>query len=471
MSKRLIGIVLVLACVAAFHLLGSHVETPPVWSRAISAKVFSDPVAAGNNFVFLGGDKGKRSFKLFEVDAAGTLVAESPELNSLPFQPIALGNMVITGDSSRMVRGFSVPGLKLVWENGTVEQFRIAPMKADNERILIQSTASTIFCIDSRTGKPVWEYTFPDSLVNYAVGKVIVCLHGYNDLKEPKWKATALNPEDGSVAWTFAALPLGQDTPLFVQNICVMASNEGEIMIFDQDHGTLLHKNEIKGLKASQILDDILIMLASGGSRIVCMSLMTGASWSTTVQAGYLNAARYGNRLMLCDKKALRCLDANTGEQLWKKDLSDAYNAFPHRRGIFVTHKDSFFARTTYGSYIETDSNRTVWATGGRSLFMKPLVTNAGDLLLSYDGYYMMMPKPAYELSSDQTPIADPTQNSIKFWKDETATPSADVTASSSVPQPAPAAQTDAGNTDITGNTPVSGGTDIDIDDGWKKTD
>ena len=471
MSKRLIGIVLVLACVAAFHLLGSHVETPALWSRAISAKVFSDPVAAGDNFVFLGGDKGKRSFKLFEVDAAGSLVAESPELNSLPFQPIALGNMVITGDSSRMVRGFSVPGLKLAWENGTVEQFRIAPIKVDTDKILIQSTASTLFCIDSRTGKPVWEYTFSDTLVNYAVGKVIVCLHGYNDLKEPKWKATALNPEDGSVAWSFAAVPLGQDTPLFVQNICVMASNEGEIMIFDLDHGTLLHKNEIKGLKASQILDDMLIMLASGGSRIVCMSLMTGASWSTTVQAGYLGAARYGNRLLLCDKKALRCLDANTGEQLWKKDLSDAYNAFPHRRGIFVTHKDSFFARTTYGSYVETDSNRTLWATGGRSLFMKPLVTNAGDLLLSYDGYYMMMPKPAYELSSGQAATVDPTQNNIKFWKDETATAPAGVTASGSELQPSTDAPADAKQADSTGKPPVAQGTEISIDDGWKKTD
>jgi len=471
MSRRLIGVVLVLACVAAFHLLGSHGETPTLWSRAISAKVFSDPVAAGDNFVFLGGDKGKRSFKLFEVDAAGSLVAESPELNSLPFQPIALGNMVITGDSSRMVRGFSVPGLKLVWENGTVEQFKIAPMKADDEKILIQSTASTLFCLDSRTGKPVWEYTFSDTLVNYAVGKVIVCLHGYNDLKEPKWKATAINPEDGTIAWTFAAVPLGQDTPLFVQNICVMASGESEIMIFDQEHGTLLHKNEIKGLKASQILDDILIMLASGGSRVVCMSLMNGASWSTTVQAGYLGAARYGNRLMLCDKKALRCLDAGTGEQLWKRDLSDVYNAFPHRRGIFVTHKDSFFARTTYGSYIETDSSRTVWATGGRSLFMKPLVTNAGDLLLSYDGYYMMMPKPAYELSSGQAPIADPTQNSIKFWKDETATAPAGITASSSAPQTASATPATLNPADKADEIPVAPGTDISIDDGWKKTD
>jgi len=368
-----------------------------------------------------------------------------------------------------MVRGFSVPGLKLVWENGTVEQFRIAPMKVDNDKILIQSTASTLFCIDSRTGKPLWEYTFSDTLVNYSVGKVIVCLHGYNDLKEPKWKATALNPEDGTIAWTFAAVPLGQDTPLFVQNICVMASHEGEIMIFDQDHGTLLHKNEIKGLKASQILDDILIMLASGGSRVVCMSLMTGTSWTTTIQAGYIGAARYGNRLMLCDKKTLRCLDTNTGEQLWKKDLSDVYNAFPHRRGIFVTHKDSFFARTTYGSYIETESNQTVWATGGRSLFMKPLVTNAGDLLLSYDGYYMMMPKPAYEVSSGQAPISDPTN--IKFWKDETATAPAGVTASSSAPQSASATPTNLNPADRVDEVPVAPGTDISIDDGWKKTD
>ncbi|HQB83512.1 MAG TPA: hypothetical protein PLR50_08450, partial [Candidatus Rifleibacterium sp.] len=81
----------------------------------------------------------------------------------------------------------------------------------------------------------------------------------------------------------------------------------------------------------------------------------------------------------------------------------------------------------------------------------------------------MMMPKPAYEVSSGQAPISDPTN--IKFWKDETATAPAGVTASSSAPQSASATPTNLNPADRVDEVPVAPGTDISIDDGWKKTD
>ncbi len=393
------GMILVVAGLAAFHFLGSQPETPPLWKNGVSAKIFSDPISVGENYIFLGGDKGRKIFKLFAINRQGELAAESPTLSSFPFPPIVTGDTIILGDSARMIRGFSLPDLKIKWESGTMEQFKLPPTKVSEDRFLIQSTKHVLFCLDSQTGKPVWERSFVDTLVNFAVGKVIVCLHGYTDLKVPQWKATAISPETGETVWTLT-LPLSHDTPLFVQNICVLSSNEGEIIIVNQNDGSVLHKNTVKGLKAVQILDQTLVMLAAGGSRVVCMSLMTGSSWSTTLQSGFNGAAKYGERILLTDKKSLRCLDVDTGAQFWRRDLANVYNAFPHRRGIFVTHKDSFFSRETYGSYIETGTGQSTWQAMGRSLFMQPLITNEGDFVISYDGQYRMLPKPAGDNST-----------------------------------------------------------------------
>lgn len=465
MSKRLTGILLIIAGIAAFHLLGSQPETNPLWYNQISAKIYSDPVSAGDRYVFLGGDKGKREFKLFEFDAQGKLSAESLQMSFLPYSPIVVGNMVVVGDSARVVRGFSVPGLKLEWESGTVEPIKIPPVKLDNENFLVQSDAHTLFCLNSKTGKPVWDKIFSDSLVNFAAGRVIVCIHGYDDLKTPKWKASALNPEDGSTVWTIN-LSLSQDTPLFVQNVCVLASSEGEILIADQESGSVLHRHPVKGMKAVQILDETLIMLASGGSRVICMSLMTGNSWSTTMQSGFIGAAKFGERLMLIDKKNLRCLDVTTGSQLWRRELEDVYNAFPHRNGIFTTHKDSFFSRQTYGSYIGTESGRNIWMASSRGLFMKPLPTSYGDLLVSYEGSIRMMPKPA---GSEVTPtktatptqVLDPTADNINFWKENNASATT-AAASASVAAPQEEAASESPSEEIDGQVK---------DDGWLKKD
>lgn len=477
MSKRILGTLLVIASIAAFHLLGSQAETPPLWYGSVSAKIFSDPVSAADRYIFLGGDKGKRTFKLFEIDAGGRLTAESVAMGFLPFSPIVSGNMIVLADSARMVRGFSVPGLKLEWESGTIEQFKVPPVKIDNSRFIVQSTSNSLFCLDSQTGKPIWDKVFTDTLVNYAAGKVIICIHGFNDLKSPKWRASAIDPEDGSLLWTTDA-NLSQDTPLFVQNVCVLSSSEGEIIIYDQESGTPLFKNQVKGLKAAQILDEALIMLASGGSRMVCMSLMTGNSWSTTMQSGFIGAAKYGDRLLLLDKKSLRCVEVSSGAQIWRKTLDDVYNGFPHRKGIFVTHKDSFFSRNTFGSYVETGSVQSLWMASGRSLFMRPLVVDNGDLLLSYDGTYRLMPKPDASGSAPATAIpasiSDPTTSNIKFWKDDLASG----TAANASPTVSASQNTASGAEVLTPKSPAinprpgtDGLSENLLDDGWHKTD
>ncbi|NLF97041.1 MAG: PQQ-binding-like beta-propeller repeat protein [Candidatus Riflebacteria bacterium] len=420
MSSRLLGVILIIISILAFHLLGSQPETQAIWQRSISEKIYSDPLAVGDRFVFIGGDKGKREYKLYEIDANGNTTAQSVQLPNLPYEPLAFENLVVVGDYARMIRGFSVPGLKLAWESGTIEPFRIPPIKS-GENLIVQSTSDSLFCLDSKTGEPVWDHTFTDTLVNYGVDKTIVCLHGYADLKNPQWKATALDADSGEVLWTSTS-PLAADTPLFVQNICVLASNEGEMLIVDQFTGKLLYKHPVKGLKSLQVLNEHLIMLAAGGSRLICMSLMDGSSWTTTMQSNLTGIARYGNRLLIADKKALRCLSVDDGSSFWTRNLEDVYNALPYRNGIFVTHKDSFFARTTFGSYIETDKSASRWIAHGSSNFMKPLLTNSGELLLAYNGDMRMMPKSSTGDSSTDISIPGAkTPGAPDFWKNKNA--------------------------------------------------
>mgnify|MGYP000963963782 CR=1 FL=1 len=420
MSSRLLGIILIIISILAFHLLGSQPETRALWQRDLSDKIYSDPVAVGNSFVFVAGDKGKKEFRLYEIDDTGKTSAQSVQLPNLPFEPIGYNDMVVVGDYARMIRGFSVPGLQIAWETGTIEPFRIPPIKS-GENLIVQSEHNVLFCLDSKTGKPVWDHTFTDTLINYGVDKTIICLHGYADLKNPRWKATALDAETGEVLWTSTA-PLSADTPLFAQNICVLASNEGEMLIVDQFSGNLLYKHTVKGLKAVQILNEHLIMLAAGGSRLICLSLMDGRSWTTTMQSNLTGIARYGSRLMIADKKNIRCLGIDDGAALWTLGLEDIYNAVPYRNGIFVTHKDSFFARTTYGSYIESDRPTSRWVAHGKSNFMKPLLTDAGELLLSYNGNIRMMPKAATgDAPSDISIPGQKTPGEPDFWKNKNA--------------------------------------------------
>ncbi len=450
MPKRLIGIILIITGLVAFHLFGNQPETKPLWQKSINYKIYSSPVATADRFIFLAGDKGKREFQLTEINAEGTVTARSPVLPVLPYDPISFDGIVVLGDRARIIRGFSVPGLNLEWESGTVAPFPKGPVKSGTENFLVQSELSVLFCLSSKTGQPAWDKTFTDQLANYAADKVVICLHGYADVKKPAWKASGLDPDTGQTLWTIEQ-KLSANEPLFVQDIVIFTTTEGEILVVDQLTGQVLYKHPVPGLKAFEIFDDILIMLASGGSRLVCLSLMDGSSWTTTLQSGFVGAGKYGNRLLVSDKKNLRCLDASNGALVWTKNLQDVYNAFAFRNGIFVTHKDSFFARDTFGSYIETSSPDSLWLAYDRSIFNKPLVTSQGDLLLSYNGNYRMMGKALAKSTIPAQLGVDPAEK-INFWKNKTASETSADTSKSEKEKPA-------------------NNSDAQLDDGWGSND
>lgn len=411
MSKKIFGIIMVVCGILAFHLLGSEPETRAQWTTEINDKVYSDPVAAGGRMIFLGGDKGKKTYRLYELDQQGNKSAESVAMPVLTYQPLACGNMVAAVDKSNMIRGFSVPGLQLAWEAALQKPIVVDPAKTATGNLLVVSGRDAIFCLDSSNGQAIWDYQFTKPLAYFAVDQVLVCVNGHTDVKEPNWTMNGFDPETGEMLWSQEEA-VSADGMKFVQGLGVTTGKAGNLIIFDQMSGQILYKHETPGLRLAELFDDRAILLAAGGSRIVCFSLMTGESWTTTLNSSFTGAAKFGSRLIFTTKKSIRCVDAPSGNLIWTRELGDIYNAFPFRKGIFITHKDSFFDRSTYGSYFSSEAATPVYTAYGRGLFMKPLLTGNGDLLLTYNGVARLMPpvSNAYEASEvDITPkIKDP---------------------------------------------------------------
>lgn len=417
MSKRFFGVSLVLVGILAFHLMGSQAETPPTWISEIPHKIYDIPVVCNGHSIILGGLKSKKIYNLYQVTHTGQ-ITKSVDLPSLTFRPITYKDSIVVGDKSRMIRGFSVPGLKILWESATQQPFRQAPLKISPERFIVTSSKNLLFCLDRKTGKPVWQKQFSGTIASLGYGKIITCIHGYTDTQNPKWKLTAIDPEDGETLWTFDSY-VGPEAPIFTQGICILSDKDGKVIIVDQDSGALVYKGAVDGVRVIDVLSDKLIMLASGGSRIICMSLMTGNSWTTTLQASFLDVASYNGRLIIADKNGLRCVDENTGALIWRKQLNDVYNAYPFYKGIFVVYKDSFFARTTHGSYIEAMTGVSRWISHGKGLFYKPVIFGQGYLLPSYLGQIRLMPKVTKTTTKSSIMPATKANSQMKvnFWK------------------------------------------------------
>ena len=127
----------------------------------------------------------------------------------------------------------------------------------------------------------------------------------------------------------------------------------------------------------------------------------------------FVGAVQIGSQLIVADKVSLRCFDINSGVVAWQKDLGDIYGCFAHRNGFFVTFKEDFAARKTFGACLGADSSNNLWLAKGTSIFRKPYPLAEGDLLLNYDGTIRLMPKPVFKTTSttvSMPSMPDPTQ-------------------------------------------------------------
>ena len=426
MSKRLLALVLIIVSVIAYHLLASDFETPAIWQSYFEDKVLSEPIAISGNYVFLSGNKAKNYYKFVLINSQGQKIAESLQLPNTPIlEPIVSGNNVIVADQGRMVRAFSGTDLKVSWEAASNNPFELPPLKCEvidlaqeGDNIskkpvpcVLQMTGKSIFCFDSKSGKQLWDVTVLDDMKNYACDKVLVAIHGYRDIAKPVWKCSGYELDDGLELWKLEE-PVSKETPLFVKDTCVLTTAEGEAIVVNQHSGQILYRSGAKGYIAVKALDEGVLLANQAYTNFVYLSLLTGKSWTSSLKKDFVGAVQIGSQLIVADKVSLRCFDINSGVLAWQKDLGDIYGCFQHRNGIFVTYKEDFAARKTFGACLGADSTDNLWLAKGTSLFRKPYPLAEGDLLLNYDGTIRLMPKPVFKNLPTVTMPAmpDPTQ-------------------------------------------------------------
>ena len=438
MSKRLIGIILIIVCTVAYYFLASEPATSAIWEAAFEDKILSDPIPVSGNYVFWGGNKGKNIYKLYLINSKGQKIAESQNLPHLPFDPIVVGDKIIMADHGRMVRAFSSNDLKVLWEVASNDPFELAPTKCDVPSLVedngilvkkafpsvLQMSGKSIFCFNSKTGTQEWDVSVIDGMKNYASDKVLVAIHGYKDIKNPVWRCSGHDLEDGTELWNLEET-VSKETPIFVKNTCVLTSSDGKAIVVDQMTGKVLFKSDAEGYIAVKALDEGVVLANQSYTNFAYLSLLTGKSWTSTLKKDFVGAVQVGSRLLLADKVSLRCFDIDSGVLAWQKDLGDVYGLYPHRNGVFVTYKEDFSSRTTYGACLGADSGNNLWLAKGISIFKKPCATSEGDLLLNYDGSIRLMPKPVFKtLSNAPTPtvnMPDPTEKVNKVFEAKTA--------------------------------------------------
>ena len=438
MSKRLIGIILIVICTAAYYFLTTEPATSAIWEAEFEDKILSEPIPVSGNFVFWGGNKGKNIYKLYLINSSGQKIAESQNLPHMPFDPIVVGDNIIMADRGRMVRAFSSADLKVLWEVASNDPLERAPTKCDVPTMVVengifvkktfpsvlQMSGKSIFCFNSKTGKQEWDVTVIDDIKDYAADNVLVVIHGYKDIKNPVWRCSGYDLEDGIELWKLEQ-PVSKETPIFVKNACVLTSSEGEAIAVEQKTGEVLLKNDAKGHIAIKALDEGVILVNQSYTNFAYWSLRTGKSWTSTMKKDFVGAVQIGSCLIFADKTSIRCFNIDSGENLWQKELGDVYGLYPHRNGVFVTYKEDFSSRTTYGACLGADSNANLWLSKGTSIFRKPCITAEGDLLLNYDGSIRLMPKPVFKTLSNTTvpdvAMPDPTAKVNKVFEAKTA--------------------------------------------------
>ncbi len=392
--SAILGLNLALLLVFSYLYLNKKESTPSIWENQLNFKTYSNPMYKKDNFYILGGDKGVRKLFLFELSNRGEILNQTPNLPAAPYEPVIFKDAIVLSDVSRKIRGFSVPDLKILWEIGADQHFKVKPIKLSEDKILITGNHKTLFAVNVKDGEPEWDCPLETPIVSYAVGEKIVCLHANPKNPRSYW-ATAIDPKTGVPSWRITEI--SKNTPLAIENICVLTTDKNQTIIVDQYTGTILFKNPDTSLTPIKIIGNYLLTISKDKTRLMVTSLDTGNAWSKTLETTFQDATLINETMFIAEKKYLYAKDIKTGEQKWRLKLQDIYNLYQVNNGIFVTYKDHFTSRTTQGTLFNARTSKPIWTTVGDQLFRRPIAIPNGDFIISYNGKYKLMPSSSSE--------------------------------------------------------------------------
>lgn len=408
------ALITILVAIFLFFLysLGSLPETEAIWEIQLANRGFNKPVEHDGRFYITSGDRAAREYYIKELDGQGKILSRSIPMPFEPYQPVAFDEVLVVAERGLVIRGFSIPGLELLWETGSMEPIRIPPINIGRNSFTAQSTKNTLFRINAATGESMWTAFFSDSIINYDFSNLIVCLHGYKELSRPAWKLSGVHSGHGDILWTYDGR-VNPDRPLVKGGIVVTTTEDGQLIVLNEDDGQKLYKHPSRQLTAQALLDEHVILIDSEKNEALCLSLNTGDAWIIPLQGAYITAVGYKNVIIIVDKVSVRAINSSDGSVVWERRLEDVYNAFAFRSGIFVTYKDSFFDVQTYGVYIDALTGENIWVAYDTSSFREPLATSQGDLLITMSGRVRMMPSTSSSESADQETTQKYEQNRI----------------------------------------------------------
>ena len=383
--------------IISYFYITQETGTTPIWQKQYDFKVYSNPIYADNHSYFIGGNKGKNKLYIYELNTKGEISAISPQLPSTPYTPIYAGYRLILADISGMLRAFSVPDLKVIWELSSEKNFKLEPLKIDENKIAVvgavKDNESVLFCIDANNGETLWDISLGTPVKNYGASKdSIVCIQitppSPNNIG--KFCATCINVNTGTIDWRIQNIE--NATPLLIEDICILTAPEGKTIIVDRKSGNIMFTNPQKGYKLIQICDNSLVTYKEADKQITVTSLYTGNEWNLKLEKTYKESILVGSVLVIADKSTLQGRNLSDGSLVWKQDFKDIYNLYSFRDGVFLTHKDYFTSRTTYGRFINANNGSIYWTAIDTNLLRKPVEFKDGDFLISYDGLGRLMP-------------------------------------------------------------------------------
>jgi cobaltochelatase CobN len=190
-----------------------------------------------------------------------------------------------------------------------------------------------------------------------------------------------LDHADGKLLWLN---PLGgkggASTPAVEGGRIFIGSLTGDIFCVDAGTGETVWNKTIEpdpqwwGVASSPLIQDgvIYVMSFSNGT-LHALDLDGEERWnlSTGEVSPYLSAAASEGRLYLPGgDPALYCLDAATGELLWKKDLPSQITATPTLgdRAVFIATRDSIFA-------LDAENGDQIWSAGINGSISSPALS------------------------------------------------------------------------------------------------
>ena len=322
------------------------------WRFEANSEIFATPAIDGNGSLYFGSQDGT----FFAIDGRSGLLKWKKETDyNFLFGSAAVTNsgLVIIGGVNAGLGGviaFSKDG-KVAWEHQTSGIFTNIAVDNRNQ-VYVAARNKELICLDGDKGTLVWNFIpsgwiLDNSPIIDNKGNVIICSYPDHSSVHPRTPAQvySLNPEDGSLNWTWSAPSFGS----FIQEISnpissfdgkiFVVGNFGQLFIIDANSGKLDSYELLnETIFASPSLHKDVLYLSTWDGEVIAFDYRKKeVKWKEKISSSPLGstpAISQNNKIYLGsffwssygsykidDSKVIYEVDSNTGNLDWSYDL------------------------------------------------------------------------------------------------------------------------------------------------------